>query len=94
MVTITTLSNGILFDTSTLPGSGVVFARKYFRPKNYPGVNFVSLYNHKVIASSTVGEDFNLTLNGADSTFPVGSVNGVTPTTLDELFTFFINSLV
>jgi len=94
MVSITTRPNGILFDTSTLPDTGVAFARKYFRPKNYPSINFVSLYNHKVIGSSITGEDFNLTLNGAEGSFPVSSINGIEITTLDELFMNFIDSLV
>lgn len=93
MVTITTRPNGILFDTSVLPGTGVAFARMYFRPKNYPSINYVSLYNHKIIGSSVTGEDFNLTLNGAEGSFPVSSINGTPITTLDELFTNFIDSL-
>jgi len=94
MVKIITIDTGILFDSSTLPGAGVKFALKYFRPKNYPNINFISLFNDKIQGSSILGEDFTLTLDGAiTGSYPVGLVNGVAVTSLDDLFTKFINSL-
>lgn len=94
MVKIITIDTGILFDSSTLPGAGTKFALKYFRPKNYPNINFISLFSDKIQGSSVVGEDFTLTLDGGiPGSYPIGLVNGVGVTSLDDLFTKFINSL-
>ena len=94
MVKITTRSNGILFDTTTLPGSGVAFAKYMFRPKNYPSIETVALWSDKVVGSSSNGADFNITLNGVDGSYPINEINGVVVSNLTDLFFNFIDSLL
>jgi hypothetical protein len=93
MIKITTLSTGILFDNSLLPGEGTKFAKKYFRPKNFPNINFVSLFDTYVIGSSAMGEDFILTLDGSNNSYPISEINTENVNNLDDLFTKFINAL-
>jgi hypothetical protein len=93
MIKITTLSTGILFDNSLLPGAGTKFAKKYFRPKNFPNINFVSLFDTYVIGSSAMGEDFILTLDGSNNSYPISEINTENVNNLDDLFTKFINAL-
>ena len=84
-VVITIVPGGIIFDATGLPGAGTAFARKYFRPINT--VNFISLFNDRVIASSVLSEDFNLTIIPTQNSYPVKSINGVPMTTLEEIYT-------
>jgi hypothetical protein len=93
MIVVTTLPNGILFDTTTLPGSGTEFAHKMFRPKNYPSIELVSLYSDRIVGTSSSGQDFDITLDGSNNSYPITNINGVIVNTLEELFNNFIESL-
>lgn len=92
MVTITKLSSGILFDASAVPGpaTGVTNALKMFLPLNYPSINNISLFNDRIVGTGSLGRQFNLTLNGADQSFPVsliGTENNLQqPQDLSDLF--------
>jgi len=77
-----------------LPGSGDAFAKKMFMPINYPAINHIALYNEKVVGVGASGKEFNLTLNGTDGSFPIGSIGiegaleGVS--SIEDLFNKFI----
>jgi hypothetical protein len=94
MVKIITHENGIIFDTTSLQGSGVAFAKKMFRPRHYPSVETVALWSDKIVGTSSNGNDFNISINGSNQSYPISHANGVPVTTLDELFDNFINTLV
>lgn len=93
MVKITTRSNGVLFETTGIPNSGITFAKFMFKPKNYPSIEKISMFNDKIIGTSLSGEDFNLTLNGSNQSYPISVVNGSTVTSIEDLFFKFIDSL-
>ncbi len=94
MVKIITIDTGIMFDSSALPGAGGKFALKYFRPKNYPNINFISLFSDRILGSSVLGEDFTLTLDGSvPGSYPISKVNDIAVTSLDDLYMKFINAL-
>jgi hypothetical protein len=97
MVKIIKLSNGIMFDSSVIPGSGEGFAKKMFMPINYPAINNISLYNDRVIGTGALGKQFNLTLNGAEGSHPVSQIGLESAlenvTSLEELFNKFITIL-
>jgi hypothetical protein len=93
MVKIIQLTNGIVFDSSVIAGSGETFALKMFIPKNYPGINNSSLYNDRIIGTGALGKQFNLNLDGSQQSYPISEVNGSTPTSLSSMFDLFIGML-
>lgn len=93
MVKIIAHEKGIIFDTSEIPGSGIAFAKKMFRPKYYPSIETIALWSDKIIGTSSNGTDFNITLDGANQSYPVSHANGVEVSDLNTLFNEFINSL-
>lgn len=97
MVTVTKLTNGLLYDASSIPSeqTGVVNALKLFAPFNFPSVQDVSLFNDKVIITVINGKQFNLCYCSnpteiiqslQNNCFPMSSVDGATPTSLEDLF--------
>ena len=70
-VVITKLTNGILYDSSGLIGAGTVKAKKMFTPNNYPSINNITLFDDRVIVTGALGRQFELTINGANNSFPV-----------------------
>ena len=97
MVQIINLTNGILFDASAVPGAGETIALKIFIPKNYPGINNISLYNNKVVGTGSLGRQFNLTIDGSQGSYPVSEIgvpgNLTNITSLEELFEQFVEIL-
>jgi hypothetical protein len=93
MVKLTTRANGILFDTTLLPGNGTSFAKYMFRPSKYPSIETVALWDDKIVGSSSNGTDFNITLNGANQSYPINNINNTTYTNLTDLYFAFIDSL-
>jgi hypothetical protein len=94
MVKIISHANGIIFDTTALPNSGTSFAKKMFRPRNYPSIETIALWSDKIVGSSSNGIDFNINLDGSGQCYPITQVNNDVVNSLDELFDEFINSLV
>ena len=70
MVKIVTHQNGIIFDTTSLPGTGTVFAKKMFRPKHYPSIETIALWSDKIVGTSSNGNDFNISINGLNRVIP------------------------
>lgn len=55
MVKIISHANGVIFDTTALTGSGIAFAQKMFRPRNYPSIETVALWADRIIGTSSNG---------------------------------------
>ena len=92
-VKIIKVTNGIVFDTTGIPGSGEKFAKKKFVPKDFGNINDVLLYNDRVVATDTTGNTYVLNLTGADNGYPVSHIEGNPVTTIEETFDQFITIL-
>jgi hypothetical protein len=92
-IKITKRANGILFDTSDLPGSGVDIAKYKFVPSSFGNIEDILLYNDRVAASSSTGASYSLTLTGVDNTYPVSEIGGIVVTDLEDAFFKFIDLL-
>jgi len=88
-MTIIKTANGIVFDTTGLPGSGTAFAIKKFIPDNYPNVDDVLLYNDRIVANSAAGTSYSLNLDGSQSAYPVSEIAGTPIESLEQLFDVF-----
>jgi hypothetical protein len=88
---ITKISNGIIFDTTGLPGSGVKFAKKKFIPSNFPNVDDILLYDDRVVANSASRISYSLNLTGADGAYPVTQIDGTPIESLEQLFNVLIS---
>lgn len=93
-IIITKTTNGIVFDTTGLPGSGTAFAIKKFIPDNYPNMDDILLYNDRVVANSASGTSYSLNLDGSQSAYPVSEISGVPITSLSQLFDVFTSLMV
>jgi len=98
MVKIISKDNGILFDTTAIRPVGATFAKKMFRPKNYPNIELISLFDDYIHGVSASGDDFKINFVESSEAiekgiYPVSEVAGVTVTSLDDLYDKFISSL-
>lgn len=92
-VKITKVVNGILFDTTGLPGSGQKFAKKKFIPKDFGNINDVLLYDDRVVATDTTGTTYVLNLTGSENAYPISHIEGNPVTTIEDTFDQFITIL-
>lgn len=76
MVTITTLTNGLIFDASAIPGIGVSSPSKIFMPKAFPGIHSVSLYDNRIVVQDTAGVQFELSVDGVNNSYPISDIDG------------------
>ena len=90
MVDIIKLTNGILFDASSLPDAGTLRAKKFFIPNNYPSINNIALFNDRVLVAGALGRQFELTKNGANQSFPIGDIDSIEATSVIDIFDKFI----
>jgi len=92
-VVISKLVNGILFDTSSLPGSGDKFAKKKFVPQDFGNIADILLYDDRVVANDANGNSYSLNLTGEGSAYPVSEIDSSPITSIENLFTTFITIL-
>lgn len=90
MVKISQLANGVIFDTTGLPGSGEKFAVKKFVPKNYPNILDVQLYNDRIVATDVTGFSYAINLNGSDNAYPVSHIQNEVVLDVNDMFDKFI----
>jgi hypothetical protein len=86
MATLTKLPNGVMFDTTGLPGSGEKFAIKKFVPQNFPNILDVQLYTDSVAATDISGYTYILNLTGGENTFPITHVDSIDVESIEDLF--------
>ena len=89
MVSITRAGNGILFDTSSMTGSGIDFSKKFFIP--IVAIESIALYSDRVVGKDSLGTDWNMTITGVNNSYPISTVGGVTVTTVDEIYNEVLN---
>jgi len=93
-ITITTLSNGVLFDLSSFTGAGTTRDKFVFRPATFHTITKVSVRDGFMQYVTVDGEKYSFNWDGTtDAGSQVDLIDGVAPTSNYDLFDKFIATL-
>lgn len=91
MITITSTTAGIKVDFNGYFEAGLTNVKTGYWAKSTIG----RVLNHGTyIEIIALGDSWLLNLDGSDNLFGIESVDGATPTTLDDLYTKFVEALI